>query len=182
MRRPPPPSSGARAPPLPVRPGLVARPAGEDLRQGPVALFAAVAGGTGPGFAPGSQRQTNREVRPVGHARRARAPDRAWPLRVDTARSPQPQAVLAGGAAHRPTGTRPGLPAPGSWLTQGESGFSSVSRQGLRRASVRSTQDRRTLMPRFSHPWNPHFAQPFDWTDTGNPLAIAPPPNELLAA
>jgi hypothetical protein len=60
--------------------------------------------------------------------------------------------------------------------------FSILSRKCLRRASVRSTQDLRTLIQRFMKSWNTQFAHPFEWTYTGKPLAVSPQQYELLAA
>jgi hypothetical protein len=53
---------------------------------------------------------------------------------------------------------------------------------GWRRASVRSTQALRALMPRFITTWNMHFAHPFEWTYTGQPLAVPAQHSKLLAA
>jgi hypothetical protein len=52
----------------------------------------------------------------------------------------------------------------------------------LRRASVRSPDDLRTLIHRFIKTWNTHFAHPFEWTYTGRPLTVASEHYELLAA
>jgi transposase len=101
---------------------------------------------------------------------------------VDNAGSQKQQAVLDWGAAQRPTVTLQWLPTHGSWLNQVEIWFSILSRKCLRRASVRSIQDLRDLIPRFLNTWNTHFAHPFEWTYTGKPLAVAPPHYELLAA
>jgi hypothetical protein len=57
-----------------------------------------------------------------------------------------------------------------------------ISRNCLRRAKVRSTQDWRNLIPRFIKTWNTQFAHPFEWTYTGKPLAVAAQHYELLAA
>jgi hypothetical protein len=51
-------------PTLPLRPGLVERPECEDLRHGPLELFAAFEGGAGEIFAPCYQRHTHRGFRP----------------------------------------------------------------------------------------------------------------------
>ena len=51
---------------------------------------------------------------------------------------------------------------------------------GWRRASVRSTQDLRALIPRFIPTWNMHFAHPCEWTDTGKPLAVPAQHYKLL--
>jgi hypothetical protein len=39
----------------------------------------------------------------------------------------------------------------------------------------------RALIHRFIKTWNTHFAQLFEWTYTGSPLAVAPQHYELLA-
>jgi transposase len=169
-------------PTLPLRPGLVERQEFEYLRHGPVDLFAAFEVGTGEVFAQCYQRHTNREVRHFLRALRARDPDSRWPLIGDNAGFHKKQAVLDWGAAQRPKVTLHWLPTHGSGLNQGEMWCSSLSRKCLRRASVRSTQDLRTLIHRFINTWNTHFAHPFEWTYTGKPLAVAPQHYELLAA
>jgi hypothetical protein len=169
-------------PMLPLRPGLVECQEFEYIRHGTVNLFAAFEVGPGKVFAQCYQRHTNLEFRPFLHALRARDPDSRWHLSVATASSHKKQAVLDWCAAQRPKVTLHGLPAHGSWLKQGEIGFSSLSRKCLRRASVRSPQNLRNLIHRFIQTWNPHFAHPFEWTYTGKPLAVAPQHYELLAA
>jgi transposase len=169
-------------PTLPLRPGLVERQEVEYVRQGTVDLFAAFAVGTGEVCAPCYRRHTTLEFRPFLRALRARAPDSRWHLSVDTAGFHQKQAVLDGCAAQRPKVTLQWLPPHGSWLNQGEIWFSLLSRKCLRRASVRSPDDLRTLIPRFIKTWNTHFAHPFEWTYTGKPLAVAPAHYALLAA
>jgi transposase len=166
----------------PLRPGLVERQEFEYVRHGPGDLFAAFDVGTGEVFAPCYQRPTNLEFRPFLRALRARDPDSRWQLIVDNAGYHKQQAVLDWCAAQRPKVTLHGLPTHGSWLNQVEIGFSILSRKCLRRASVRSTQDLRTLLHRFIKIWNTHFAHPFEWTYTGKPLAVAPQHYELLAA
>ena len=170
------------SPTLPLRPGLVERQEFAYLRHGTVHLFAAFDVGTGNVFAQCSQRHTNLELRHFLRALRARDPHRRWQLILDNARSHKKQAVLDWCAAQRPTVTLHWLPTPGSWLNQVEIWFSILSRKCLRRATVRSTQDLRDLIPRFLKTWNPHFAHPFAWTYTGKPLAVAPQHCELLAA
>jgi transposase len=170
------------SPTLPLRPGLGERQEVEDVRHGTVERFAAFEVGTGTVFAQCSQRHTNLEFRHFLRALRVRDPDSRWYLSLDNAGSHKKQAVLAWGAAQRPQVTPPWLPTQGSWLNQGEMWFSILSRKGLRRASVRSTQDLRDLIHRFIKTWNTHFAHPFEWTYTGKPLAVAPQHYELLAA
>jgi transposase len=167
---------------LPLRPGLVERQECEAGRHGTVDLFAAFEVGTGEVVAHCYQRHTNLEFRHFLRALRARAPARRWQLIGDNAGYHKKQAVLDWGAAQRPTLTLHWLPTPGWWLNPVEIGCSIVSRKCLRRASVRSTPDWRTLSHRFIHPWNTHFAHPFDWTYMGKPLAVAPQHYELLAA
>ena len=172
-----------RLPPtLPLRPGLVERQEFEYVRHGTVNLFAAFEVATGEVFAQGYQRHTTLEFRHFLRALRARAPDSRWHLSVDHASFHKQQAVLDWCAAQRPKVTLHWLPTHGSWLNQVEIWFSILSRQCLRRASVRSTQDLRTLIHRFIKTWNTHFAHPFAWTYTGKPLAVAPQHYELLAA
>lgn len=172
-----------RLPPtLPLRPGLVARQEVEYVRHGTLDLFAAFEVGTGEVCAQGDQRHTHLEFRHFWRALRVRDPDSRWPLIVDNAGSHKTQAVLDWCAAQRPKVTRPWLPPHGSWLNQVEICFSIVSRKCLRRARVHSTRDLRDLIHRFIKTWNTHFAQPFDWTYTGKPLAVAPQHYELLAA
>jgi transposase len=161
---------------------LVERQEFEDVRQGTVELFAAFEVRTGEVFAQCSQRHTNREVRHFLHALRVRDPDSRWHRIVDKAGYHKKQAVVDWCAAQRPKVTLHRLPPQGSWLNQVEMGFSILSRKCLRRASVRSTQDLRDLIHRFIKTWNTHFAHPFEWTDTGKPLAVAPQHYALLAA
>jgi transposase len=164
-----------RLPPtLSLRPGLVERQEFEYVRQGTVDLFAAFAVGTGQVFAQCSQRHTTLEFRHFLRARRARDPDRRWHLIVDNAGFHKKQAVLDWCAAQRPKVTLHWVPTHGSWLNQVEMWCSILSRKCLRRASVRSTQDLRTLIHRFIKTWNTHFAHPCAWTYTGKPLAVAP--------
>jgi transposase len=169
-------------PTLPLRPGLVERQEFEYVRPGTVDLFTAFALGTGKVCAQCYQRHTDLEFRHFLHALRVRAPESRWHLIVDNAGYHKNQAVLDWCAAQRPTVTLHWLPAHGSWLNQGEIWFSILSRNCVRRASVRSTQDLRDLIHRFIKTWNTHFAHPFEWTYTGKPLAVAPPHSELLAA
>ena len=169
-------------PTLPLRPGLVERQEFEYIRHGTGNLFAAFDGGTGTVFAQCYQRHPHREFRHFLRALRARDPDSRWHLIGDNASSQKKQAVLDWGAAPRPKVTLHWLPAHGSGLNQGEIWFSILSRKCVRRASVRSTHDLRTLIHRFLTTWNTHFAHPFEWTYTGIPLAISPQHYELLAA
>jgi transposase len=169
-------------PTLPLRPGLGERQEFAYMRHGTVKLLAAFEVGTGKVFAQCYQRHTHLEFRHFLRALRARDPDRRWQLILDNASSHKTQAVRDWCAAQRPQVTLPWLPAPGSWLNPVEIWFSLLSRKGLRRASVRSTQDLRDLIQRFLKTWNTHFAHPFEWTYTGKPLAIAPQHYELLAA
>jgi hypothetical protein len=162
------------SPTRPLRPGLMERQECAYGRHGTVDLFAAFAVGTGEVFAQCSQRHTNLELRHCWRALRARDPDSRWPLSGDTAGYHTQHAVLDWGAAHRPTVTLHWWPPPGAWLTHVEMWFSLLSRHCLRRASVRSTQALRTLLPRFLTPWNTPFAPPLAWTYTGTPLAVAP--------
>jgi transposase len=147
-----------------------------------VDLFAAFDVGTGHVFAQCYQRHTNREFRHFLRTLRARDPDSRWHLILDNASSHTKQEVLDWCAAQRPKVTLHWLPTHGSWLKQVEIWFSILSRKCLRRASVRSTHDLRTLLQRFITTWNTHFAHPFDWTYTGKPLAVSPQQYELLAA
>jgi transposase len=169
-------------PPRPRRPGLVERQEFAYLRHGVVDLFAAFDVGTGRVFAQCYQRHTNREFRHFLRALRARDPDRRWHLIVDNASYHTKHEVLDWCAAQRPKVPLHWLPTHGSWLNQVEIWFSILSRKCLRRASVRSTPDRRALIHRFINSWNTHFAHPFDWTYTGKPLAVSPQQYELLAA
>jgi putative transposase len=169
-------------PPLPLRPGLVERQEFEYVRHGVVDLFTAFDVHTGQVFAQCYQRHTNREFRHFLRALRARDPDSRWHLIVDNASYHTKQEVLDWCAAQRPKVTLHWLPTHGSWLNQVEIWFSILSRKCLRRASVRSTQDLRTLIQRFIKSWNTHFAHPFEWTYTGKPLAVSPQQYELLAA
>ena len=169
-------------PSLPLRPGVVERQEFEYIRQGVVNLFAAFDVGTGEVFAQCYQRHTNLEFRHFLHALRARDPHSRWHLIMDNASYHKKQAVLDWCAAQRPTVILHWLPAHGSWLNQVEIWFSILSRKCLRRASVRSRQDLRDLIPRFIKTWNTHFAHPFEWTYTGKPLAVSPHHHELLAA
>jgi transposase len=169
-------------PPLPMRPGGVERQEGEYLRHGTVDLFAAFAVGTGHVFAQCYPRHTNREFRHFLRARRSRAPDSRWHRIVDNAGFPKKQEGRDWCAAQRPQVTRHWLPTPGSWRNQVEIWFSILSRKCRRRARVRSTQDLRDLIHRFSKTWNTPFAHPFEWPYTGTPLAIAPAHYALLAA
>jgi DDE superfamily endonuclease len=169
-------------PTLPLRPGLVERQECEYVRHGTVDLLAAFDVGTGEVVAQCSQRHTNLEFRHCLPTLRARAPESRWPLMVDNASYHKKQAVLDWCAAPRPTVTLPWVPAPGSGLKQVELWCSLVRRKCWRRARVRSTQDVRNLLPRFVKTWNTYFAHPFAWTYTGKPLAVAPPPYEVLAA
>jgi transposase len=167
---------------LPLRPGLVERQAFEYLRHGVVDLFAAFDGGTGHVFAQCYQRPTNREFRHFLRALRVRDPESRWHLIVDNASYQTKQEVLDWCAAQRPKITLHWVPTHGSWLNQVEIWFSILSRQCLRRASVRSTHDLRTLIQRFITTWNTHFAHPFEWTYTGKPLAVSRQQYDLLAA
>jgi transposase len=169
-------------PTLPLRPGLVEPQEVEYLRHGPGDLFAAFAVGTGEVVAHCSQRHTNVEFRHFLRAVRARDPASRWPRIVDNAGFHKKQAVLAWCAAQRPKVTLHGLPTHGAWLNQVAIGFSLLSRKCLRRASVRSTEELRILLPRFIKTWNTHFAHPFEWPYTGKPLAVAPQHSEVLAA
>jgi transposase len=161
---------------------LVERQEFEYLRHGTVALFAAFDVGTGEVCAQCYQRQTNLEFRHFVRALRARDPDSRWHRIVDNASFHKQQAGLDWCAAQRPKITLHWLPTQGSWLNQVEIWFSILSRQCLRRASVRSTQDLRHLIHRFINTWNTPFAHPLEWTYTGKPLAVAPQHYELLAA
>ena len=88
------------------------------------------------------------EVRHFLRALRARDPERRWQLMVDNAGFHKTQAVLDWCAAQCPKVTLHWLPTPGSWLNPVAIGFSLLSRKCLRRASVRSTEDVRLLIPR----------------------------------
>lgn len=169
-------------PPLPVRPGWVERQEWEYVRPGTVDLFAAFDGGTGEVFAPCYRRHTNREFRHFLRALRTRDPDSRGHRIVDKAGFHKKQAVWDWCAAQRPKVTLPWFPTHGSWLHQVEMGFSILSPKCWRRASVRSPDDLRTLIPRFIKTWPTPFAPPFEWTYTGKPLAVAPAHYELLAA
>lgn len=169
-------------PTLPLRPGAVERQGVESVRQGPGALFAAFAVGTGAVFAPCYQRHTNREFRHFLRVLRARDPDSRGPLVVDNAGSHKTPAALDWCAAQRPPVTLHRLPPHGSWLNQVGIWFSLWRPKCWRRASVRSTRGLRTLLPRFIKTRNTPFAPPFEWTYTGKPLAVAPQHYELLAA
>src|SRR5262249_56921265 len=116
------------------------------------------------------RRHTNREFRHFLRALRVRDPHSRWHLIVDNAGYHKKQAVLDWGAAQRPKVTLHWLPTHGSWLHQVEIWFSILSRKCVRRASVRSTQELRDLMPRFLHTWNTHFPHPFPSPYTRHPL------------
>jgi DDE superfamily endonuclease len=169
-------------PPLPLRPGVVERQEFESVRHGGVDRCAAFAGRTGPVFAPCDPRHTTRACRPFLRALRARAPHRRWHLIVANASYHAKQEVLDWCAAQRPKVTLHWLPTHGSGLHPGEIWSSILSRKCLRRASVRSPHDLRTLLQRFITTWNTHFAHPFEWTYTGTPLAVSPQQYNLLAA
>jgi hypothetical protein len=85
-------------------------------------------------------------------------------------------------AAQRPTLTLHGLPDPGSWLNQVDSWCASLSRQCLRRASVSSTREWRSVIHCCIDTWNAPVAHPLQWTYTGKPLAVSPQQCDLTAA
>jgi transposase len=62
------------------------------------------------------------------------------------------------------------LPTHCSWLNQIELWFSILSRRLLRRGSFRSTDHLKAGIDQFIASYNRHWARPFEWTYTGDPL------------
>lgn len=167
---------------LPMRPGQLERREFEYLRHGMVHLMAAFEVGTGQAFGQCYKHHTKVEFRHFLPALPGRDPHSRWHLIMDNASSHTKQEVLDWCAAQRPTITLHGVPYHGSWLNQIEIWFSSLSRKCLRRANVRSTRELRFIIHRFIETWNQYFAHPFEWTDTGKPLAVSPEQFDLAAA
>jgi DDE superfamily endonuclease len=158
-----------RYPTLPRRPGQLERREFEDLRHGVVDLMAAFDVRTGQVFGQCYRQHTHREFRHFLRTRRARDPDRRWPLMLDHASSHTKHEVLEWCAAQRPKITLHGLPSHGSWRNQVASWFSILSRKCLRRASVGSPTGLRSVIHRVIETWNGYFAPPLAWTYTGKP-------------
>lgn len=171
-----------RYPTLPMCPGQIERREFASMRPGVVALFAACDGRTGQVFGPCDKHHSHVEWRHFLRGLRARDPAKRWPLILDHASYHTTPAVLAWCAAQRPNRTRHWLPYHGAWLNQVDSWCSSLSRQCLRRASVSSTREWRSVIHGFMDTWHAHFAHPCQWTYTGKPLAVSPQQFDLTAA
>jgi transposase len=169
-------------PTLPRRPGQIERREFEYIRHGVVDLLAAFDVRTGRVFGQCYRRHTNREFRHFLRMLRARDPDRRWHLILDNASYHAKPEVLEWCAAQRPKITLHWLPYHGSWLNQVEIWFSILSRKCLRRTSVGSLRELRSVIHRFMETWNAYFAHPFEWTYTGKPLAVAQQQFDLTAA
>ena len=171
-----------RYPTLPRRLGQIERREFEYIRHGVVDLFAAFDVRTGQVFGQCYKHHSNVELRHFLRGLRARDPARRWHLILDNASAHTTPEVLEWCAAQRPKITLHWLPYHGSWLNQVEIWFSILSRKCLRRASVGSTRDLRSVIHGFIETWNAHFAHPFQWTYTGKPLAVSPQQFDLTAA
>src|SRR5215475_3753542 len=171
-----------RYPSVPRRPGQLERREFEYIRHGVVDLFAAFDVRTGPVFGPCYTHPSNVELRHFLRGLRARAPDRRWQLILDNASYHPTPEVLAWCAAQRPKITLHWLPYHGAWLHHVDIWCSILSRQCLRRASVGSTREWRSVIHGFLDTWNAHFAHPCQWTYTGKPRAVSPQQFDLAAA
>jgi hypothetical protein len=171
-----------RYPTVPMRPGQIERRAFEYLRHGVVALCAAFDGHTGQVFAQCDKHHRHGEFRHFLRGLRARDPDRRWHLMLDHASDQTTPEVLEWCAAPRPRITLHWLPDHGSWRNHVDSWCASRSRQCRRRARRGSTREWRDVIHRFLDTWNAPFAPPFQWTDTGKPLAVSHHQCDLAAA
>jgi transposase len=171
-----------RYPTLPMRPGQIERREFEYIRHGVVDLFAAFDVRTGQVFGQCYKHHSNVELRHFLRGLRARDPAKRWHLILDNASYHTKPEVLEWCAAQRPNITLHWLPYHGSWLNQVEIWFSILSRKCLRRASVSSTRELRSVIHCFIDTWNAHFAHPFQWTYTGKPLAVSHQQFDLTAA
>jgi transposase len=171
-----------RYPTLPMCPGQIERREFEYIRHGVVDLFAAFDVRTGQVFGQCYKHHSNVELRHFLRGLRARDPAKRWHLILDNASYHTKPEVLEWRAAQRPNITLHWLPYHGSWLNQVEIWFSILSRKCLRRASVSSTRELRSVIHCFIDTWNAHFAHPFQWTYTGKPLAVSHQQFDLTAA
>jgi transposase len=121
-------------------------------------------------------------LRPFLRGLRARDPAKRWHLMLDHASDHTQPEVLEWCAAQRPKITRHWLPYHGAWLNHVEIWCSILSRKGLRRASVGSTRELRSVIHGCIDTWNAHFAHPVQWTSTGKPLAVSHQQFDLAAA
>jgi transposase len=171
-----------RDPTWPMRPGQIERREFEYLRHGVVDLFAAFDVRTGQVCGQCDKHHSNVEFRHLLRGLRAYDPKRRWHLILDHASYHTTPEGLEWCAAQRPKITLHWLPYHGSWLNQVESWFSILSRKCLRRASVGSPREWRSVLHRFLDTWNAHFAHPFQWTYPGQPLAVSHHQLDLAAA
>ena len=66
-------------------------------------------------------------------------------------------------------------PKHGSWLNQGELWFSVLARRFLKRGDFDSAHDFATRLSDYLAIYNTHYAHPYRWTSTGQPLVRATP-------
>ena len=182
------------APTVPMKPGLVERPAEEDLRHGTPCLSAHVAGATGAVVAPtiGPSRTAEDFAAPIAHTS-APAPEAPWLLIVDQRTTHTSEALVRRVA--RACGIEEELgeketrglwqsmptraaflrdvshrlrflytPKHTSWLNHIELWFSIVVRRWLKRGNLTSVEDRRERILACIAYFKKTMAKPCKWT------------------
>ncbi len=156
------------APILPIRPGLPKRQTADYIRHGTTTLFAALEVATGKVtdacYARHRHTEFLRFLKQVAKAH----PRVKLHLVCDnytTHKHPKVQAWLA----HNQRVTMHFTPTSGSWLNMVEIFFGIITRQTIRRGTLRSVADLKAAIATFIDGWNDR-CEPFVWTKTADQL------------
>jgi len=149
---------------LPLRPGLPARRTHDYKRHGTVTLFAALERASGQVLHRVAHRHRHQEflafLREIGRA----YPAGEIHLVLDNYGTHKHEKVRRW-LARRPRYHLHFTPTGASWLNQVEVWFSMLTRQAVRRASVKSVRQLMRLLHDFVQHWDRH-PKPFRWTKT----------------